>query len=450
MMEAPEDTSIFEKIVAAVSTEEIEFMKIFGIDDGDGSIDSKEFIILPVVRIGTAPPALIRQIRARFEILDRQQLGKIEYDDLVFGRKKRKPTLSPMRLKVKTDLPYVDDVSLGGESKLERVNSAYKTRNLKSNTNGRVSPSCSVLTNLEYLESSGNESDSASFRRHMTESMNSITERYHPVVNGTDVLGDDTAIAAGHFVGCGGARGRSESEEEEAFGIMNTGENKLISHQKQTCDTHAAPILRIERSSASRECKEDECEYIRQDIEMGNLQGPQGQVEIPMSEAWSERSEADRSHRTAGFNNSDSDDSGDDESITSKEEVGSKNSWRLRLKSAGNILLGSSSVRMPSAAYGDDLVPGSMSARMALSRDNSGRRKLNSTHSFDEIAKSIKNQDVLEKLQRAREQQVMAARQLQGSSEEDVSAQSVHFLTRSKEALLLLMKNAYFFCFAAW
>lgn len=40
-MEAPEDKSVFEKIVAAVTPEEIEFMKMFEIDDGDGTIDGK-------------------------------------------------------------------------------------------------------------------------------------------------------------------------------------------------------------------------------------------------------------------------------------------------------------------------------------------------------------------------------------------------------------------------
>ena len=35
-MEAPDDQTIYEKIVANVTEEEIDFMKIFGIDDGDG------------------------------------------------------------------------------------------------------------------------------------------------------------------------------------------------------------------------------------------------------------------------------------------------------------------------------------------------------------------------------------------------------------------------------
>lgn len=89
VMEPPEDQSIFEKIVANVTQEEIDFMKIFGIDDGDGTIDNKEFIILTVVRIGAAPPHLINQINERFRMLDRKREGRISYDDLVYGRKKK-------------------------------------------------------------------------------------------------------------------------------------------------------------------------------------------------------------------------------------------------------------------------------------------------------------------------------------------------------------------------
>ena len=63
---APEDKSIFEWIITGVTGKEIEFMKIFGIDDGDGTLDSKDFIILTVVSIGTTPPKLISQIHSSF------------------------------------------------------------------------------------------------------------------------------------------------------------------------------------------------------------------------------------------------------------------------------------------------------------------------------------------------------------------------------------------------
>jgi len=97
IMEAPDDQTIYEKIVANVTEEEIDFMKIFGIDDGDGTIDNREFIILTVVRIGAAPPELINQINERFRMLDRKHEGRISYDDIVFGRK-NKPRPKGMQL----------------------------------------------------------------------------------------------------------------------------------------------------------------------------------------------------------------------------------------------------------------------------------------------------------------------------------------------------------------
>jgi hypothetical protein len=93
--EAPEDNLIFHQIIAPVTQEEISFMQEFEIDDGDGVIDSKEFIILAVVRIGGVSPELIRRIHERFHELDRKHAGKILYDDLIVGRRKPPVTPSP-------------------------------------------------------------------------------------------------------------------------------------------------------------------------------------------------------------------------------------------------------------------------------------------------------------------------------------------------------------------
>jgi len=92
-MDNPDDSAIFSKIVADVTQEEIDFMNIFGIDDGDGSVDNREFIILTVVRIGAAPPDLIVQINQRFQELDRKRQNKLLYDDLIYKRRRKAPTL---------------------------------------------------------------------------------------------------------------------------------------------------------------------------------------------------------------------------------------------------------------------------------------------------------------------------------------------------------------------
>lgn len=56
-------------------------------------MDNREFIILTVVRIGAAPPALIGQINERFTQLDRKRTGHIRYEDIVYGLKKQKVAL---------------------------------------------------------------------------------------------------------------------------------------------------------------------------------------------------------------------------------------------------------------------------------------------------------------------------------------------------------------------
>ena len=95
IMEAPEDNLIFHQIVAPVTSEEISFMQEFEIENGDGTVDCKEFIILAVVRIGSIAPELIRQVNQRFRQLDRKRLGKIFYDDLVVGRRKPHSACTP-------------------------------------------------------------------------------------------------------------------------------------------------------------------------------------------------------------------------------------------------------------------------------------------------------------------------------------------------------------------
>ena len=88
VLESPEDDFIFHQIVSPVTWEEIKFMQEFGMEDGDGHVDCKEFMILAVVRIGAVSPDLIRQLNHHFQQLDRKSLGKIAYDDLIWGRRK--------------------------------------------------------------------------------------------------------------------------------------------------------------------------------------------------------------------------------------------------------------------------------------------------------------------------------------------------------------------------
>ena len=132
IMESPEDNFVFQQIVAPVTWEEISFMQEFEIEDGDGTIDCKEFMILAVVRIGSISPELIRSISERFQQLDRKRLGKIAYDDLIVGR--RKPLRAePTNLTSKSisgdtrGVVVSDDISSVSFSR--RTSVSYKARN---------------------------------------------------------------------------------------------------------------------------------------------------------------------------------------------------------------------------------------------------------------------------------------------------------------------------------
>ena len=86
-LESAEDNFVLYNIVAPVTSEEISFMQEFEIEDGDGWVDDKEFMILIAVRIGAISPVLLGRVNNRFRQLDRKGLGKIAYNDLIWGRK---------------------------------------------------------------------------------------------------------------------------------------------------------------------------------------------------------------------------------------------------------------------------------------------------------------------------------------------------------------------------
>lgn len=79
-----EERSILENIMVAVTPQELEVMKSVGIGVNENVILKQDFIVLMVVRIGAAHPDVIVKINERFKTLDRKQLGKISYDDIVF------------------------------------------------------------------------------------------------------------------------------------------------------------------------------------------------------------------------------------------------------------------------------------------------------------------------------------------------------------------------------
>jgi Ca2+-binding EF-hand superfamily protein len=73
-----------KKVIRAKVTEkELEMMKRFGLDDGDGYISRSEFILLCAVRLGAMDPDLIQAINDRFSQLDTNSEGCVEYAALL-------------------------------------------------------------------------------------------------------------------------------------------------------------------------------------------------------------------------------------------------------------------------------------------------------------------------------------------------------------------------------
>lgn len=72
-----------DKVNAQVTAEEVEKMKWYGIEDGSGAVDSKEYVILILVRIGAISPEVISVLQDRFDQLDTEKVGEIAYEVLM-------------------------------------------------------------------------------------------------------------------------------------------------------------------------------------------------------------------------------------------------------------------------------------------------------------------------------------------------------------------------------
>lgn len=86
-LEDPDSKALYSKIVADVSPQELEQLTNFGLEDGDGWLDMKEFILLISLRVGAVDTSLVSLIADKFRELDRRNEQKISYDDIVFGRR---------------------------------------------------------------------------------------------------------------------------------------------------------------------------------------------------------------------------------------------------------------------------------------------------------------------------------------------------------------------------
>lgn len=91
------------KIVAEVTPEEVEFLKLSGIETEDGLLGHQAFLILTAIRMGAAPPSLIEEIIERFNELDRKKVGRIAYDNVIVGNIKKYKKKANLRSIVRSD-----------------------------------------------------------------------------------------------------------------------------------------------------------------------------------------------------------------------------------------------------------------------------------------------------------------------------------------------------------
>mmetsp|Transcript_36369 Transcript_36369/g.67738 ORF Transcript_36369/g.67738 Transcript_36369/m.67738 type:complete len:1027 (-) Transcript_36369:288-3368(-) len=476
MMEAPEDKSVYEKIVAGVTEKEIEFMKIFGIDDGDGTLDSKEFIILTVVRIGAAPPQLISQIHSRFAILDRQHKGKIDYDDLVLGRKRklkkqgsfgdsfrgilRSMSSSGSSLRLRSD----SESSLGeGDtstnnnmrskpnssstmSLLQRVNSSQAINKLRrgGQASGKISP-CGSMSDLKILENGCKSNDQN----------DKNSPRTTQVMQAPDRSGEEKGEIEGR-----GGRERSMTETEEFEPVVDT-KPVAYSEQSSTSDVETKPIL----FEVSREYSEDKDSHISSE----NVVSPFTVIDddnddnndnCDARDGNDGRGRVDEKYSKIERSSEDGDGS-DMKQRTKRTSADIALSAWNKLKRFGSSAIESASSTAPPLESGmktqsltnlptssETSTSESMTSTSARRHLNnkSSRRALNVAHSFDEITRAIQNKEVSEKMQKAKQQ--MEARKLKQNEYSGEHATS--FSWRTKQAVLALLKNPYFFCFSAW
>ncbi len=117
MISVGDPDELTNAIYAKVTATELDMMKRFGLDDGDGKIDRGEFILLCAVRIGALSPDLIDTINRRFAELDVSGDGTLDYEEILETVSMKAKRLS----------------ASGGNSKAEGKRLAVRTSDVDSN-----------------------------------------------------------------------------------------------------------------------------------------------------------------------------------------------------------------------------------------------------------------------------------------------------------------------------
>jgi hypothetical protein len=100
MMNTQDEKSFYKKIASPLTDVELKFMQYFGIEDGDGVLDKKEFLILIIIRIGNIKPGNVVDIHNHFNEITRNTDGTISYADILEAESQfsERSSISALRL----------------------------------------------------------------------------------------------------------------------------------------------------------------------------------------------------------------------------------------------------------------------------------------------------------------------------------------------------------------
>ena len=76
-------TDVKDMLHTPVDEKELDMMRMFGLENGDGEVDKAEFVILCMVRMGAANPQIINIMTKRYDELDTSGDGSVSYEELM-------------------------------------------------------------------------------------------------------------------------------------------------------------------------------------------------------------------------------------------------------------------------------------------------------------------------------------------------------------------------------
>jgi hypothetical protein len=122
-------------IASKVTRQELDMMIKFGLDDGDGTIDRSEFILLCAVRIGALSPDLIQLINNRFSLLDVSKDGTLTYAEILEDQCKETEDVQKQE-NISADVPFDNKVLPDATApNADETNNQHKISNVAASKN---------------------------------------------------------------------------------------------------------------------------------------------------------------------------------------------------------------------------------------------------------------------------------------------------------------------------